>query len=835
MANLKLAFRSLVRTPFITVVAVLSLALGIGANVAIFSLFDRMLLRPLPVAEPDQLVNLMAPGPKPGSQSSNQTGRTEHVFSYPMFEDLSRVQQVFTGIAAHRIFEANLAYRGETLNGDGIFVSGSYFGVLGLQPTLGRLIDASDAKAPGGQPVVVLSYDYWQNRFGRSADVIDQALVVNGQSLTIVGVAPRGFTGTTLGTQPHVFVPITMRGVLQSRYAEAFENRRNYWVYLFARLKPGVSMEQAQAALQTQYHAIINDVEAPLQTGMSDQTMARFRAKEVQLADGRIGQSSVHREARVPLFLLLAVTGVVLVIACANIANLLLARAATREGEIAVRLAIGSNRWQIVGQLLTESITLAVCGGALGLLVAHGTLRVIYSLMPGEAASTIPLELDGMALFFAAVVTLATGVLFGLFPALHTSRPDLSATLKGQSGQSTSTRSAGRFRTVLATAQIALSMTLLAASGLFIKSLVNVSRVDLGLTADNVVMFGLSPELNGYTPERALALFERLEDDLGAIPGVTGVSAGLVPLVAGSNWGNSVVVEGFQAGPDTDTGSRFIEIGPDYFKTLGVSMLAGREFTRADVLGTAKVVIVNEQFTKKFNLGRAAVGKRMGLGRLEGPDVLDMEIVGVAPDMKYAEVKDPVPPLFFRPYRQDDGVGFMTFYVRAALPPEQILAAVPKVVAGLDPNLPVEDLRTLSQQVRENVFLDRLITILSTAFAALATLLAAIGLYGVLAYTVSLRTREIGLRMALGAGPAQVQQLVLRRVFWMTVVGAVVGLGAAVGLGKAAESLLFEITGYDPVVLVGATVALSLVALGAGYIPARRASQIDPIGAIRYE
>lgn len=835
MANLKLAARSLVKTPLVTFVAVASLALGIGANVAIFSLFDRMLLRPLPVAEPDRLVNLSAPGPKPGSQSSNQSGRSENTFSYPMFEDLSRAQTVFAGIAAHRVFDANLAYRGETLNGDGIFVSGSYFGVLGLQPALGRLIDAADAKAPGGQPVVVLSYDYWQSRFGLRSDVLNQPLIVNGQSLTIVGVTPRGFTGTTLGTQPRVFVPITMRGVLQSRYAGAFTERRNYWMYLFARLKPGVSMDQARAALQTQYRGILNDVEAPLQTGMSDETMARFRAKEIGLAEGRIGQSGVHREARIPLLLLLAVTGVVLVIACANIANLLLARAATREGEIAVRLAIGSSRWHIVAQLLTESLVLAACGGVLGLLVAHATLNFIYSLMPAEAAATVPVELDAMALAFAALVSLAAGVAFGLFPALHTSKPDLSAALKGQSGQSTGSRSAGRFRAVLATTQIALSMTLLGASGLFIKSLVNVSRVDLGLQADDVVIFAVSPELNGYTPERSRALFERIEDEIGALPGVTGVSAGLVPVVGGSNWSSSVVVEGFQAGPDTDVNASFNLIGPDYFKTLGVSLLAGREFTRADGAGAPKVAIVNEQFTKKFNLGREAVGKRMGTGRMDGPEPLDLEIVGVVPDMKYSEVKDPIPPQFFTPYRQDDAIGFMTFYVRSALPADQVLAAVPKVVAQLDPNLPVEELRTLPEQVRENVFLDRLITILSTAFAVLATILAAIGLYGVMAYTVSLRTREIGLRMALGAGPSQVRQLVLRRVAWMTLIGGIVGLAAAAGLGRTAQSLLFEITGADPYVLVAAAVVLTLVALGAGFVPAHRASRIDPIGAIRYE
>ena len=614
-----------------------------------------------------------------------------------------------------------------------------------------------------------------------------------------------------------------------------FDNRREYWAYLFARLRPGVSLEQAQAATTAPYRAILADVEAPLQRGMSEQTMARFKAKTLVLQEGSRGQSSVHREAKIPLLLLLGVTGLVLIIACANIANLLLARGATREGEIAVRVSIGASRWQLVSLLLTESCVLAVMGGIVSLLVARGTTALVFSLMPADASTVVAPGLDLPALLFTAGVTLATGLLFGLFPALHMTRPDLTGALKGQSGQATGSRAAARFRTALATTQIALSMALLVVAGLFIKSLVNVSRADLGLNVDQVVTFAVSPELNGYTTERSLAFFERLEDELSAIPGVTGVSASLVPLLSGSNWGNDVAVEGFQAGPDTDSNSRFNRIGPSYFRTLGVPLLAGREFTRADAAGTPKVVIVNEQFAKKFNLGRNAVGKRVGYGRGSG-SALDVEIVGLVRDAKYSEVKDAVPPLFFVPYRQGDiNVGYLTFYVRSALPPEQLLAAIPKVVARLDPNLPVEELRTMPEQVRENVFLDRMVTVLSSAFAGLATLLAAIGLYGVLSYTLTQRTREIGLRMALGASPDTVRRLVLGQVVRMMIVGGIVGLAAAVGIGRAAQALLYEMKGYDAVVLVGATLMLVAVSMGAGIIPARRASALDPVKAIRYE
>ncbi len=833
MSNLKFALRTLFKTPFVTVVAIVSLALGIGANAAIFSLFNEVLLRALPVQQPDRLVNLGAPGPKPGSQSCGQAGDCDVVFSYPMFRDLERVQTVFTGVAAHVAFGANLAYSGQTMNGEGMLVSGSYFPVLGVQPALGRLIGAGDDRTPDESPIVVLSHAYWQTRFASDPNVLNQTMIVNGHTMTIVGVAARGFDGTTLGIKPAVFVPITMRAQMQPRW-KGFDDRRTYWAYVFARLKPGVSIEQARAALAPQYHAIINDVEASLQKGMSPQTLARFRARPLVIEPGAKGQTSMSGEARMPLTLLFGVTAFVLLIACANIANLLLARSAARASEMAVRLSLGASRRQLIGQLLLESCLLAAFGGVAGVVVARWTLDLIISLLPADAAASLHMQIDGTAMLFAGALALGTGLLFGLFPALHSTRPDLVSTLKGTAGQPSGARAAARFRSSLATAQIALSMALLVMAGLFTKSLINVSRVDLGVKVDNVVTFGVSPSLNGYTPERSKQLFERLEDELAAQPGVAGVADSIVPLVAGNNWGNSVSVEGFPSGPDVDSTSRFNEVGPGYFRTLGVPLISGREFTRADALGAPKVAIVNEAFAKKFNLGRDAVGKRMTNNG--SPDAqLDMEIVGLVKNAKYSSVKDDVPPVFFVPYRQDKDVGSISFYVRTSLDPERFLANIPKVVATLDPNLPVEDLRTMPQQIRQNVFFDRLISVLSAAFAVLATLLAAVGLYGVLAYTVSQRTREIGLRMALGAAPARVRAMILKQVAVMTLIGGVLGLAAAVAVGRLAESLLYKLQGYDPVVLAGSAVALTLVALGAGFVPALRASQVEPMTALRYE
>jgi predicted permease len=834
MTTLKLAVRTLAKSPFVTAVAVLSLALGIGANAAIFSLLEQILLRSLPVAEPEGLVNLSAPGPKPGSTSCGQAGSCEDVFSYPMFRDLEREGAGFAGIAAHRSFGANLSIDGRTLSGEAMLVSGSYFSVLGVQPALGRLIGPGDDEVVGAHPVAVLSHRYWQDELGSAPSILGRTLVVNGEPLTIIGVAPRGFDGTTLGIRPHVFVPVTMTSRLIPGW-DRFHNRRAYFFYLFARLGPGTTIERATAEANTLYASIINEVEVPLQESMTEQTLERFKTKQIVVTPGRQGQSSTIGEARTPLILLFTITGFVLLIACANIANLLLARGSSRGAEMALRRALGGGRMQVLSQLLTESVLLGLLGGAAGLVVAWWTLHVIGSLLPPEASRTLELGIQPSVLLFAGMLAVATGVLFGLYPALYASRPDLIAVLRVSGVQPSGSRTSQRYRSALVTAQFALSMALLAGAGLFIRSLVQVSRVDLGLRPDRIVTFGLSPALNGYEPARTQELFRRVGEQLEAIPGVTSVSAALVPVLAGSSWGTSVSVEGFAWEPGVDAGSRYNEVGPGYFSTLGIPLLAGREFSDSDVLGAPKVAIVNEAFTRKFGLdGRNAVGKFMATNQSDA-DELDVQIVGVVQDAKYADVKDPVPPLFFAPHMQTELTGALTFYARTEIDPGQVMRAVPALVAGLDSNLPVEGIKTLEMQVRENVFLDRMISILAGGFAVLATLLAAVGLYGVMAYTVAQRTREIGVRMALGAGQGTVIGMVLRQVARLTLVGGGLGLVGAWLLGRGAESLLYEVEGSDPLVFSGVVAVLTAVAVGAGYLPARRASRIDPMVALRQE
>ena len=833
MRGLRLAFRTIFKTPFVSIVAIVSLALGIGANAAIYSMFHQMLLQPLPVPHPERLVNFRSPGPQDGGNNCNMAGDCDEVFSYLMFRDLERgaPQSGLAGIAGHFSFGVNVAMRGQSpVSGRGEYVSGGYFPLLGVHASLGRLLGPEDDKAIGGAYVTVVSHGFWENQLGADPAVVGKTLTVNGQPMTIVGVGPDGFSGTTLGMHPDVFVPITMHGVLAPGWND-FQKRDRYWIYLFGRLAPGATVAQAEAAINGVYHGVMNDVEAPLHPKLSAQTMAKFRARKLLLSDGRRGQSSMIKAARTPMVLLFSITGIVLLIACANIANLLLARAATRNMEMAVRLSLGATRRQLVMQVLTESVLLSLLGGVAAIVVAHWTLIGIVGMLPTSAGISLDFSIDRSVLAFTALLSVGTGVLFGLAPAQQSTRPDLVTELRNNSGKITGGRGAARFRSTLVTAQMALSMALLIAAGLFIRSLTNVSRVDLGIKIENVTTFDISPALSGYDSASSKALYARVEQALAAIPGVTDVTSTGVPLLSGDNWGQGVSVEGFHKDPDTDDGSRYAPVGAGYFHALRIPLLQGRDFTETDAAGAPQVAIVNEAFAKKFHLTGQVVGRHMSVGN----DSLNIEIVGLAKNAKYSQVKDSTPPVFVRPWRQTGRLGSNVFYVRSTVDPATVLRSIRETMKAIDPALPIDDLKTLDQQVKENVFLDRFISILSSAFALLATLLASIGLYGVLAYSVAQRTREIGVRMALGADAARVRRLVLGQVAMITTVGGVIGVLGALAIGRGAQSLLFQLKGWDPGVIVVSVVAIALVAFAAGVVPAWRASRVDPMHALRYE
>jgi predicted permease len=832
LSDIRFCLRGFVRRPMFAFVVVATLALGLSINAAIFSIYDQVLMRELRVAAPDDLVNFVAPGRKQGSTSCGNIGNCDEVFSYPMFRDLERFDGPFVGIAAHRDVEANLSIDGKTIAGSGLLVSGKYFSVLGLEPAVGRLLDGSDDRVDGEANSAVLSYAYWHSGFGGDAGVVGRALVVNGKTLTIVGVAPRGFTSTTVGSKPEVFLPITFRWRDNPGAFPQHADRKSYWAYLFARLKPGVSLEQAAAAINEPYRTITNDVDAPLLTGFSEQMLAEFRAKTLILEPGGRGQNEIEVQARTPLTILLVSTGLVLLIACVNVANLLLARGSTRVGEIATRASLGASRYRLLGLLLVEVLLLAAGAALLSLPLTWVALRGIASLLPDFASTTFDLALSANAAALTVGLAVASTLVFGLIPALKLIRIESSPALQSQGVRATGGKGAARFRTTLTTAQIALSMALLVLAGWFAQSLANVTRVDLGFRPDSLSVFSIAPERNGYTPERSSAFFERLEEELAEVPGVASVAMAAVPLLSGNNWGNNVTVEGYDAAPGENTGVSVNWVSPEFFRTVQMTLLAGSGFERGGSVDRPKVAIVNERFAERFNLGNAAVGKRMKTGGgNDGP--LDMEIVGVVRDAKYSEVKADPPPQLFMPREQGQFLSAMTFYLRSDLAPSTLRTAVEQIIARQDRALPIMDFRTVNDQARENVFLDRFMSMLAAALAVMATVLAAIGIYGVLSYGVVQRLREIGLRIALGAAPRNVRGMVLKQVAWMAAIGVVVGVGLASLLGVAGRALFFGLAPTDPLVPAAAVAALILVVLAAAYLPARRAAHVDPVTALR--
>lgn len=832
--NVRLAFRSIRRYPGISVVIVAMLAVGIGSSTALFSLFYQMLVQPLPVPEPQRLVNFTAPGPKWGSTSCGMAGDCASVFSYPMFRDLEARQRAFTGIAAHSGFQANLGYRQQAVAGSVLLVSGNYFNVLQLRPALGRLIGPQDEPQRDESAVAVLSHEYWRNRFGGDPNIVGQTLTVSGQPLEIIGVAPAGFAGTTIGARPEVFVPLTMAWRLRPTAPRNYEDRRAYWLYVFGRLNPNSTLGQASAEINGLYSGILRDTEARFNGELSGNALQKFLKRRIIVEPGARGQSTIPTTTAQPLSILFGLTALVLLIICVNIANLLLVRGASRAGEMAVRTSLGASRRQLVSQLLTESIVLTVIAGIASLLVATTTLDLITAMLPADFSRDLAIRFSPWAIGFAVAASLLTILVFGIFPAVHATRTDLAEAIKGKA-RMTAGRGMVRLQTALTTAQVAFSMVLLVVAGLFAQSLLNVARVKLGMRVDSIVSFSVSPRSNGYGPERTMALFDRIEEALAAQPGVTGVASASIPLIANNGTGNSVDLEGFKAPPGMDTAVKRNEVSPTFFSTLSIPLLAGRNFTDADILNAPKIAIVNQSFVRKFHLGGRPVGRRFSCYPYDNVTKVDLEIVGVVADSAYSEVKGEIPAQYFQPRRQSERPDSAFFYVRAGVNPNIVMGAIPGILSRIDRNLPVTRLITMRRQVQDNVYLDRMLAMLSSAFAGLATLLAAIGLYGILAYTVALRTPELGLRLALGAEPARLRAMILRQVGRMALTGGVIGLAVAVAAGRVAEALLFGLSGHDAWVLAGAGAVLPAVMCLAGCLPARRASNIAPMEALRYE
>ena len=831
LADIRYCLRGFALRPLFAIVVVLTLALGIGVNVAMYSIFEQVLLRPLPVREPQRLVNLSSQNLGHGNVSCNNAGDCGYVFSYPMFRDLERLDGPFSGIAAHRYVDANIAFGTQTDAGFAMLVSGSYFPVLGLAPALGRLLGPGDDAVDGEAAAVVLSHEYWQNALGADPAIVGKTLVVNGKPLTIVGVVPATFHGTTINQRVQVYVPITLRWSATPGSIPNHDDRGHRWAYLFARLKPGVSLAQASAAINPGYRAILNDVEAPQITGWSERDLAAFRAKTLTLEPGARGQTGVRSYAQAPLTVLVLATSLVLLIACVNVANLMLVRGSGRAGEIAVRTSLGASPRRILGLLIVEVLLLASFAAIASAPLTVAALTGIAALLPSFGATLFEAKLDPTALETTAVLALVSAVLFGVSPALKLLRTKPGQVLRTEGTRATGSKAAARFRAGLTMTQIGLSMALLVLAGWFAQSLINASRVDLGIRADTLVAFAIAPERNGYTPSRARALFAQLEQELAAVPGVTSVASSVVPLLSGSNWNHNVAIEGVETGAGSaDVSANYVS--PRFFGTVGMPLLLGRDFTESDATDRPKVAIVNERFLEKFGLDRDIIGKRMSIGQ-GGP--LDIEIVGLVRDAKYSDVKAPTPAQFFAPHLQSFAPSSLNFYVRTTAEPLAFRKAVEQVLARLDPNLPIMGLRTMHEVVNENLFVDRFMSTLAVVLAALATVLASLGLYGVLSYGVAQRTRELGLRLALGAAPAQLRSMVLRQVAWLTAIGAAAGLAAAMVLGRAARSLLFELSPSDPTVLSLAVMALGAVAIAAGYLPARRASRVDPVVALRSE
>jgi predicted permease len=832
LQDVRYGLRMLGKNPGFTFIAILTLALGIGANTAIFSLLNQVLLRRLPVRNPSELVVLKSPGPKHGHVWSD--GDDSEIFSYPLYKGLAKNASVFDGVIARYQFAAGIASHGQTDRGSGELVTGNYFEVLGVRPALGRVLSAADDDVQGAHPVLVLSHAYWTRHFGSDAGVLNQTILVNNTEMTIVGVAQAGFSGIQVGQTPDIFVPMTMKGQMTPIH-NGLDDWNDSFLAVLARRKPGVSVERAQTGINVDYPGLLEQQAATLKLRKGGKDEKEFLGKKMVLAPGSQGRTVVQRDSGTTLKALFAMVALVLLIACTNVANLLLAKASARQREFAIRSALGATPGRMMRQLLVESFLCALGGGALGLILASWIMNILTQAVVSEAGvHGITARLDGSVLGFAAAATVVSALLFGLIPAWRATRTGVSQMMKDQG----STTSAGpghvRFRKFLVAGQVAFTLLLLTGGALFSRSLWNLRKQDLGLSTENLITFSISPQLSGYNDVRTVALVDQLRERLGAVPGVLGVGSSQIPVLTGTDMGTNITVEGRQNMDTDDRHVDFDAVSPNYFSAMRVPLLSGRGFNAGDTATSTKVAIINEAMAKEFFANRNPIGVHFAMG--SGNDIkFDIEIVGVVKNWKQEHVRTADRSYFFRPYSQFGKLFGMSFYVRTQQDPLLMATTLRETVRGADANLPVYDLKTVQRVVDEDLFAERVIAGLSAAFGGLAALLAALGIYGVLAYLVVQRTREIGIRVALGAEAGHVRGLVFKEVGWMVLGGAVVGLPLAYALARLSESLLYGVHAGDVPVYAASLGIICFVAVAACYIPSRRATRIDPIVALRYE
>jgi predicted permease len=829
MQDLRYAARTMLKNPAFTAMATLSLALGIGANTAIFSFLDALMLRWLPVGDPEELVTLnwhasisrmrgsvLHTGS--GSAWKDGNGMSSGMFPYPAFDILRQTGVVSNVFGYFSMRSANFYARGQAEATTGELVTGDYFRGLELAPAAGRFLVDDDDRA-GAAPAVVLGFNLAQRRFGDAASAVGESVLINNRPYTVAGVAPPGFSGLEPAESPDLYIPLHV-----GDGARSFDSEHYYWLLISARLRPGMTMAGAQAQMAPVFHRWVES------TAENDQERAHL--PELVLTSGAKGLDTLRREYSKPMFVLLAMVGLILAIACANIANLLLARATARRREMAVRLSIGAGRWRVIRQLLTESVLLASIGGAAGISIAVWGVRSL-TLLLAKGAPTLKPNLNWHVLAGAIALSSLTGLLFGIAPALQATRVDVMPSLKEVRANDRSRKVT--LSHVLVVGQIALSLLLVLGAGLFVRTLSKLESVQLGFNSENVLLFKLDAAQAGHKAPEIFSFYRDLQTRLGSIPGVRSASVAQTPLVGEGSWFTPVTPVGKQPAPDQTT--RVLTVGPDYLATMKIPLIAGREIDDRDFARSAAVAVVNEKYVKVNFDGRMPLGQRIVIDQQPGKPALEFEIVGVTKDFRYGDLKEDLPAIAFVPLNQTPfgRIGEMTYSLRTAGDPLAVVTAVRGIARQADARVPVTHIKTQATMIEQTMTQEILFARLCSGFAILALAIACVGLYGTMSYMVARRTGEIGIRMALGAPRGRVVWMVMRQVAIMGAIGLVVGLPAAWAASRLVKSFLYGIKADDPSSIAAAIVTMAIAVLVAGYAPARRASRIDPVIALRSE